>query len=139
MRTFYIGFQSVDAVTWYNFYCSPNFRHCFLFFEGSDKESWTHPEPATVSVEYARGWSMIEAHSMWPDGVIAYLSTTSPKTTVLKIPLDAEHRLRYRQRGLIQCVSLTKSVLGITKPGIWTPKHLHDHLKSIGAETVLET
>ena len=139
MRTFYIVFQSVDALTFYNFFCHRDFRHCLVFFDGSDKPSWSNMDPATVSVEYNHGWLMVEAHSMWPAGVISYLSKTTPKTTVLKIPLDAQHRLRYRARGLIQCVSLTKSVLGITKPGIWTPKHLHDHLKSIGAETVLET
>ncbi len=133
-RTYYIAFQTSMAWKIWDVFTTKDYRHCFLFMDQDDVYG-----SGTVLCEYRRGWMVMEDYILTSEAIIEVLETCPIQTTVLRITLDPWERKRYPACGLITCVSIIKAILGVTTPWIMTPKQLLNHLRSLGAETILET
>jgi hypothetical protein len=57
-------------------------------------------------------------------------------TCVIKIRIDRSFKRDYVPRGLFTCVSLIKSILGISAWYVWTPEHLARFLLRNGGQLV---
>lgn len=131
-RTYYIAFQS--SLTWklWDVFTTKEYRHCWLFMD-------LGYESGSVLFEYRRGWMVMEDYVLSAADILEVLKTCPEQTTVLRMALDPWERKKYSPSGLITCVSIIKAVLGVTQFWIMTPRQLLLHLRSLGAETVLET
>ncbi|KKM78313.1 hypothetical protein LCGC14_1361280, partial [marine sediment metagenome] len=129
-----IAFQS--SMTWkiWDVFTSKDYRHCFLFMDQDDVYG-----AGTILCEYRRGWMVMEDYILDAAAIIEVLKTCPEQSTVLRITLDPWEQKRYPACGLMTCVSIIKAVLRVRGFWILTPKQLLNHLRILGAETVLET
>lgn len=143
-RIYYVAFKDNDGWKWWDLFTTKAYRHCFVFYrqwvpDGPEHYMDQAPESLrTIYIEISCGCLTIEPYVMTPEELIEYLSKSEQNITIVRIFLDPSKHLRYRGRGLITCVSLIKAILGLNKFWIVTPRQLIQHLRRLGAETVLE-
>ena len=136
-RTVYVVFQESDARPWWRFWTSAGYRHVWAF------APVYYPEEGLLATRYAvkfepLAWG-IDWTQVWfedPDA-IAQAFYRAGVHAIIKTTVDFPPRGRPPfVRGLITCVSMMKTAMGITAPTIWTPKQLCVYMLRHGGELV---
>lgn len=134
----YVVFQESilwDRVRWLT---SEGFRHCWAFHavwypdKGllSDRYSMKH-EVTSRRTDIAVWWAS-------PDEVAASFLDLEEVTDILRVRVDIDREIGYIPRGMLTCVSGTKSLLGVRAWWVLTPKQLYRYLLENGAVSLKE-
>lgn len=127
MRTFYVIFEYTPVSSPDHKFILSKWGHCFTL------ESM---QSTCVSINMLT--SFISVHNYDNKAEILINEYVSRETVldIVKISLPFEVTKAYTVRGLLNCVTLVKALLGIKKFFIFTPKQLHSHLLTLGGESL---
>lgn len=126
-RTYYVAFQKSSHQRPWHIFTRGGYEHIFLLYPQDSGTIKINPLSMQLLSEYI---------PCPPEQLMPQI-TESPKIMdVVKIVLPLSSNLSYNIRGLINCVTIVKFVLGITKWFILTPRQLHRHLLKIGGRSV---
>ena len=120
-KRFYVFFCEAD-LPWYLKSLKKNFKHCFVLEHQTigGYDLFLKIEQLTNIVEVTPFMRTLQE--------ILDVVPTTTKYELIKINIDVDRNKPYTPFSLMSCVSLTKKLLGISKPLIITPHQLYKYL-----------
>jgi len=126
-RTFYIFFNEADYLPPYMRILDHRFQHCFSY-----EHQLLGGFDSFVKVENL--FNTVESQIFF--GTKEDLLNLLPGIRCIEITLDVDPKKKTWDFMPINCVSLIKKQLGISKLFIITPKQLYTHLLAIGGKEI---
>lgn len=123
IKTVYIFFGDADYKAWYLTDLTKGFSHCFSY-----EHQLLGGYDCFVKIENLYHCFDTDVFFGLKEDLLRKFS----QNTVVKITLDVDPMKRTFDFMPINCVSLIKKQLGLSKPFIITPKQLYTHLITIG-------
>jgi hypothetical protein len=105
---------------WLRFFVGDGFQHCYAFRDYKG---------VTLIVNHLSQGLVADVSPVPATKCVSVLSTDGRETVVL---FAGRLKYRYTQRGVQSCVSVVKSLIGLTAWHIWTPQQLFQYLVNHG-------
>lgn len=135
-RRYFILFRRSRIPMWWSIFTTSKLAHCSII------EAVHYPDGGYLCVDYCihvdtcLGLTNQEVYWDSPESMIAKSLVEGELTAVAVIEVEKKYRRGYIPFGLFTCVTIVKSILGVHRWWIQTPKQLLAHLERRGA-TVL--
>lgn len=135
IKDFYVVFQGAKEARFWDSWTDKGFRHCWAFHPVDFPAPGLMADQYCLKVEVAA--KRIDTNCWWapPDNVIEHFLKAGV-TDILRVRVDIGGNSRYIPRGLLTCVSATKSLLGLRAWWVLSPLQLYAHLIRHGATSV---
>lgn len=135
-RTYYVVFQnSVFHRPWQIFTWN-GFEHCWVFFPKYMGPPGLLTRQHTLKVEPLSTFIDVDYWATDPEEVAAEFIKEDFILDIVKISLSLPETVSYNVRGLINCVTVVKSVMGLGKWFVMTPQQLRRYLLRIGGRSL---
>lgn len=139
--TAFVVFQDLEVPAWWDGFCAPGFRHCWIMRPTYSPERGLSAIKTTLKIEPVADYLHVEHWSKSPDDAANEVNDRPETTAVVavRVTLPPEEVSFPRGiRGISTCVSLVKYGLGLRAWSVWTPKHLCDYLLLHRAGKILQ-
>lgn len=130
-----VVFEGSDHAGIWSPLLKPGFRHCYVLLP------FWYPEPSLTAVQWtvkieATSWGVDYDVLYHSPETVAFACLKGGSRTAVKFPVAIDAKPGYVLRGLLNCVSVIKSMLSLTDWWVITPKQLHDQLLAQGGEVL---
>ena len=126
---YYIVFGKEDAFAgWWCFFTAKKWRHVAIFWGVCSEFKGGYVQ----HVEYVRGQIKVDVYPFSVVDWVQRLQDTERVNTIIEYRVDKIEPFHYNLRGLMTCVSISKSIIGVKAFFVWTPKQLVRKLLSLG-------
>ena len=132
-RRYFVLFRQARFQMWWSIFTPSNLAHCSIV------EAVHYPDGGYLCVDYfihtetCFGLTNQEVHWEAPETAIAKRLVDRDITAVAVIGVEKKYRRGYIPFGAFTCVSIVKSILGVHRWKIQTPKQLLKYLEREGA------
>lgn len=132
--TVYAVFIADSRKNWWDSITTERWRHVLILWELPNGKIF----PFTQAVEYVRGRLHVEIFYVPPLEWLDSIAQDHRITEVIEFRVDKIEPFHYNLRGLMTCVSVAKSLIGVTAPLVVTPEQLAQKLLSVGGISIWE-
>lgn len=132
----YIVFQDGEG-RWWDGFTKPGFRHCWMFYTIYKPSPGLMADQYTAKIEYTNSHTDVDIWWASPDDVCKDFYRQGA-TAILKYRAQLPGERVLGSRGLMTCVSVVKSVLGLSCWEVQTPYQLCRRLLYLGAKVVVK-
>ena len=136
IRTYYVVFQNSFFHRPWQFWTWNGYQHVWVFFPKYMGPPGLLTKQYTLKVEPLSTFLDIDFWPADPEEIAQEFIKQDYIVDIVKIVLPLPSNLSYTIRGLINCVTIVKSVLGLSKWFILTPQQLHRYLLRIGGRSL---
>lgn len=133
-RLFYIVFRDSIKRNWWDVFTQPGFRHCAVMEEVQIPYPSLFSSTGTVFTDVVRGEAVIEVFCKPAHELIFDRMKRRKVSIAISFVVDKKSTLRYIPFGMLSCVGIVKSLLGVRKWWILTPYQLFKYLEKRGGE-----
>ena len=135
-RTYYVVFQNSSFHRPWQIFTWNGYKHCWVFFPKFMGPPGLMTRQTTIKVESLSTFLDIDHWSCEPEEIASEFIKQDYILDIVKISLPLPSNLSYNIRGLINCVTIVKSVMGLSKFVIMTPQQLRRYLLKIGGRSL---
>lgn len=131
--TAFVVFQGGDHRRFWRIFTRRGWRHCWIILPSQTNDAGLFGNDDAIVVDPNIGFIEIQGVKRSPRQV-ADEALEMGATCVIRVQVDRSQNPTYVPRGILQCVSLVKAVIGISAWQVWTPKHLARYLIRNGGQ-----
>ncbi len=135
-RTYYVVFQSSKYHRPWNCFTWNQWQHTWVFFAKYQGPPGLLTTQHTLKVEPLSTFLDIDYWPEHPEKIAKEFIKEDYIKDIVEILLPLPKNVSYNIRGLINCVTLVKSVMGLSKWFVMTPQQLHRYLLRIGGRSL---
>lgn len=135
-RTYYVVFQKSKYHRPWNCFTWNGWQHTWVFFAKYQGPPGLLTPQHTIKVEPLATFLDVDYWADSPENVAKEFINEQKIKDIVKIMLPLPKTVSYNIRGLINCVTLVKSVMGLSKWFVMTPQQLHRYLLRIGGKSL---
>jgi len=139
--TVYVAFQDLDRGAWWDGFCIPGFRHCWIMRPTYSPARGLAATQSTLKIEPVADYFHVEHWQKRTEDAAREINDLDETTAVVSIRATLpppEPTFPRGIRGIPTCVSMVKYALGLRAWSVWTPKHLCDYLVLHQSGKILE-
>jgi len=135
-RTYYVVFQSTTFRRPWNLFTWNGYQHVWLFYPKYLGPPGLLTHQATIKIEPLSTYLDTDYWACDPDVIAQDFIKEDYVRDIVKISLPLPSNLSYNIRGLINCVTIIKLIMGVGKWFIFTPQQLRRYLLRIGGRSI---
>ena len=135
-RTYYVVFQNSSFHRPWQIFTWNKYQHCWVFFPKYMGPPGLMTRLSTIKVEPLSTYLDVDYWPTDPEEIALAFIKDDYILDVVKISLPLPKTVHYNIRGLINCVTVVKSVMGLCKWFVMTPQQLHRYLIKIGGRSM---
>jgi len=133
-RTYYVVFQNSFFHRPWHVFTWNRYQHVWVFFPKYMGPQGLLTTQHTIKVEPLSTFVDVDYWAADPEEVATEFIKEGHILDIVKISLCLPETVSYNVRGLINCVTVVKSVMGLGKWFVMTPQQLHRYLLRIGGK-----
>ena len=127
-RTFYVVFQDSSSTNFWNIITFKSWKHCWLFTPAYLGPPGLLTPQKVVRINTLLAYLDVDFWDGSPSQVAKEFMCQPNVVDIVKITLPLRKSVSYTIRGLINCVTIVKSFMGLKCWWIITPQQLHRYL-----------
>jgi len=135
-RTYYIVFQDSSFHRPWQIFTWNGYKHAWVFYSKYMGPPGLLTRQTTLKVESLSTFLDVDYWPCDPEDIAKEFIKQDYIKDIVKIVLPIQQNVSYNVRGLINCVTIIKAVLGISKWFVMTPQQLHRYLLRIGGRSL---
>ena len=135
-RTYYVVFQNSSYHRPWHIFTWNGYQHVWVFFPKYLGPPGLLTRQSTLKIEPLATFIDIDYWDADPEEVAELFIKEDYILDIVKISLRLPESVSYNIRGLINCVTIVKSVMGLVKWFVMTPQQLHRYLFRIGGRSL---
>lgn len=136
IRTYYVVFQnSLFHRPWHIFTWN-GFQHVWVFYPKYMGPPGLLTRQSTIKVEPLSTFIDVDYWDCEPEEIAQEFIKEDYILDIVKISFQIPLNVSYNIRGLINCVTIVKSVMGLCKWFVMTPQQLRRYLLRIGGRSL---
>mgnify|MGYP001146971656 CR=1 FL=1 len=135
--TAWIIFAGADHRRFWRIFTRRGWRHCYVILPAYYPEPGLRADQYSVIIDTRTNCTDCDVLFTPPKDVVQYLLKEGT-TCAIKVRIDRHGKRDYVPRGILTCVSLVKSIIGIGAWWVWTPEQLARHLVRNGGELITQ-
>lgn len=135
-REFYVVFTDSAHLRPWHIFTFGRWKHCWLFIPAYLGPPGLLTEQKVIRVNALSTYIDLDFWEGTPDQVSKEFLQEKNVVDIVKISLPLVKKSSYNIRGILNCVTIVKSFLGLKCWWIMTPKQLRRHLLSLGGKSL---
>jgi len=136
LRTYYVVFQKSSSHRPWHFWTWNGYEHCWVFFAKYKGPAGLLTRKHTIKVEPLSAFIDIDYWEADPEEVAAEFLKEEHILDIVRISLLLPTTTNYKLRGLINCVTVVKTVMSLGEWFILTPQQLRRYLLRKGGKSL---
>jgi len=135
-RVYYVVFQNSPYHRPWNIFTWNGYQHVWVFFPKYMGPPGLMTRQTTIKVEPLSTFLDVDHWPYNPEELASEFIKENHILDVVKISLPLPKTVSYNIRGLMNCVTTVKSVMGLFKWFVMTPQQLRRYLLRIGGRSL---